>query len=81
MRTTFGYTVKELNDKFVLAAEESLRISALSGRPGRWFVDSFPACERHHSNRYSVTNHVATSKICTIVVPWSVFQKKGKEMG
>jgi hypothetical protein len=46
MRTTFGYTVKESNDKFVLAAEESIRISALQDQPGRWLVNSFPACER-----------------------------------
>ncbi|KLO06664.1 cytochrome P450 [Schizopora paradoxa] len=42
MRSTYGYTVSNLKDDFITAAEETSQITGKALAPGRWLVDSFP---------------------------------------
>jgi hypothetical protein len=45
MKIAYGYKIIGENDPFVAMAEEPIRLASIASAPGRWLVDSIPACE------------------------------------
>lgn len=47
VRLVYGHQILDHTDMFVTLAESLGTLTDEAAEPGRWLVDSFPACERY----------------------------------
>jgi hypothetical protein len=56
LRVSYGYEAEETNDPFIKISEKAMEEFSLSGSPGAFLVDVFPACNQVVSSAVSDTH-------------------------
>lgn len=64
MMITYGYQVTNSDDDFILAAEETSKITGRAMAPGRWMVESLPWCAYGDMGTIKITIRWLTSIQC-----------------
>lgn len=76
---TYGIDARSIHDPFLALVDKAMEIVSLATIPGRFLVDTIPAC-MFHGPLPNLYRSSTRSEIRSCVVPWCRFQTNGARM-